>query len=150
MASDKQIQANKQNAKLGGVKTETGKEISKYNALKHGLLAKNALFEGENAKDLESLGKAMRTSLKPQGTLEQILTDRIISSIWRLQRVIVLEKNTGDEYGQLDQDKFIRYEAHIERGLYRALHELQRVQAARDTGTKPNPVAVDLNLTPNE
>lgn len=34
--SQKQIEANQKNAKLGGVKTEEGKAVSKYNALKHG------------------------------------------------------------------------------------------------------------------
>jgi len=45
MTTQQQIEANRQNAKLGGVKTEEGKEISKYNALKHGLLSKEVLLE---------------------------------------------------------------------------------------------------------
>ncbi len=36
--SQKQLEANKANAQKGGVKTEEGKQIVKYNALKHGLL----------------------------------------------------------------------------------------------------------------
>ena len=42
-------------------------------------------------------------------------------------------------------DKISRYEAHLERCLYRALHELQRLQAARD-GLVPPPMAVDVNV----
>ena len=38
--SEKQLQANRENAQKGGVKTPEGKAIVKYNALKHGLLAK--------------------------------------------------------------------------------------------------------------
>jgi hypothetical protein len=45
-----------------------------------------------------------------------------------------------------DLEKISRYEAHIERGIYRALHELQRLQAARD-GFTPAPLAVDVNLS---
>ena len=37
--SKKQLEANKKNAPKGGVKTQEGKAIVKYNALKHGLLA---------------------------------------------------------------------------------------------------------------
>jgi hypothetical protein len=48
--------------------------------------------------------------------------------------------------GSEDLDKIGRYEGHIERCLYRALHELQRLQAARD-GLIPPPLAVDVNLT---
>ena len=37
-----------------------------------------------------------------------------------------------------------RYEAHIERGMYRALHELQRLQAARQGQSVPVPIALDI------
>ncbi len=40
--------------------------------------------------------------------------------------------------------KLSRYEAGIERSLYRALHELQRVQAARQDGQSPPSIAVDV------
>jgi hypothetical protein len=44
--------------------------------------------------------------------------------------------------------KLSRYETAIERSLYRALHELQRLQAARSTegGISP-PVALDVNVS---
>ena len=44
--------------------------------------------------------------------------------------------------------KLSRYETAIERGLYKALHELQRLQAARSTegGISP-PVALDVNVS---
>ena len=40
--------------------------------------------------------------------------------------------------------KLSRYEAAIEGSLYRALHELQRVQAARQDGHPPASIAVDV------
>ncbi|HWS81889.1 MAG TPA: hypothetical protein VN178_12780, partial [Rubrobacter sp.] len=44
--------------------------------------------------------------------------------------------------------KLSRYEAGIERGLYRALHELQRLQAARRAdGDAPPPVAIDVDIS---
>ncbi len=48
MTSEKQIEANKENGKLGGVKTDEGKAVSKYNAIKHGLLSKEVLLEDES------------------------------------------------------------------------------------------------------
>ncbi len=42
--------------------------------------------------------------------------------------------------------KLSRYEAAIERSLYRALHELQRVQAARKDGQSPPSIAVDVTV----
>ena len=42
--------------------------------------------------------------------------------------------------------KLSRYEAGIERALYRALHELQRLQAARQAGGGAPPMAVDVTI----
>ncbi len=42
--------------------------------------------------------------------------------------------------------KLSRYEAAIERSLYRALHEVQRVQAARQDGQPPASIAVDVTV----
>jgi len=41
--SQKQLEANRKNAKKGGIKTAEDKAIAKFNALKHGLLAKEAV-----------------------------------------------------------------------------------------------------------
>ena len=44
--------------------------------------------------------------------------------------------------------KLSRYEAAIERSLYKALHELQRLQAARRAdGDAPPPVAIDVDIS---
>lgn len=43
-------------------------------------------------------------------------------------------------------DKIGRYEAHLERSLYRALHEVQRLQEARSGGGRA-PLALDVDLT---
>jgi hypothetical protein len=44
-------------------------------------------------------------------------------------------------------EKLSRYETTLERSLFKALHELERRQAARDGQTVPLPVAVDVNLS---
>ena len=54
--SDKQLEANRKNAKLGGVKTEEGKEVSRLNALKHGLLSEVILLPEEDEDALLKLG----------------------------------------------------------------------------------------------
>ena len=50
--------------------------------------------------------------------------------------------NNYDTYGKL-----IRYEANIERGIYKALHELQRIQAARAGEKPPAPIVVDVDVS---
>jgi len=181
--SAKQLVANKQNALKGGVKTSKGKAVSRYNAMKHGLLSKEVLIEGEDEKTLRELERNIRVAMQPVGELELLLTDRIIANIWRLRRAMKVERNTmewqknyqdpfdsqavnklsiGIE-GMLNPqksrektmsmianqstEKILRYETTIERGIYKALHELQRIQAAR-VGDKPfAPLAIDLDVS---
>lgn len=170
--SDKQLEANRKNALLGGVKTEEGKAVSRLNALKHGLLSEVILLPEENEKALLELGRRMRTELKPVGELELSLVDRITSNLWRLRRALNAEKemmyedchpkitfslddkdgkNLGEafSYDFANYDtygKFIRYETSIERGLYKALHELQRLQAIRNGQDVPPPAALDVSF----
>mgnify|MGYP000844251764 CR=1 FL=1 len=90
--SQKQIEANRQNAKLGGVKTEEGKVVNKYNALKHGVLSKDVLPKGEDEKSLEELDKHLRAEIKPVKKVEMLFTDRIISNVWHLRRMLGLSE----------------------------------------------------------
>ena len=153
MTTEKQTQANKENAKLGGVKTDEGKAVSKYNALQHGLLSKQVLMNGEDKKLLLELEKRLRNELRPATEIELLLVDRIAANIWRLKRALGFEKyevisKYEEELGlKGDADLFFRYETMLERSIYKALHELQRIQAAR-AGEKPSlPVAVDVDIS---
>lgn len=176
MTTDDQTIANQQNAQLStGPQTPEGREVSKMNALKHGLLSKEVLLEGEDEALLIDFGKRIRDELKPIGELELLLIDKVITYAWRLRRVISVEKammewqrnyfispinfdlDTGPNIQKErkaisnmivnDQtEKLTRYEAAVVRNFYKALHELMRLQANR-RGEKPNlPVAVDVNF----
>lgn len=170
MSSEKQIIANQINGKLGGVKTEEGKTISKYNALKHGLLSEEVLLQGEDETSLIAFGKRLRAELKPETELELLLVDRIITNSWRLKRTIRIEigmikdscssvfggdKSIGEALNSdfMHNDnfgKFTRYETSIERGIFKALHELQRIQAARLGEKPPLPIAIDVDVSNEE
>lgn len=169
--TQKQLEANRENGKKGGVKTPEGKAISRYNALKHGLLSKEVLLSDENEDDLVDLGKKLRAELAPETEFELVLVDRITANIWRLRRVMRIEQEMIDDdrvstdymgnktvkslgsalsYDFANHDtygKLIRYEASIERGIYKALHELQRLQAARNGQNVPPPIVVDLDVS---
>ena len=90
--SQKQIDANRENGKKGGVKTDEGKAVSKYNALKHGILSKQILFDGEDEEELLALEKRLRAELSPATEIELLLVDKIASNIWRLKRALSFEK----------------------------------------------------------
>ncbi|MGB7062819.1 MAG: hypothetical protein WBF13_10780 [Candidatus Zixiibacteriota bacterium] len=167
MASDKQVIANRKNAKKSTGPKNTS--LTRLNALKHGILSQEVLIEGEKKKDLEELGKRLRQQLAPQGELEVILVDRIISSIWRLRRALKVESASmswryesglktwdgrprderqacRDMLTEKDDDKVLRYETTVERQIYRALHELIRLQAARKGEKPPAPIALDVDV----
>lgn len=166
------MENNQQNK--SGPKTPEGKAISKLNALKHGILSQEVLIEGEDNSMLESLIEALMAEFKPVGPIEEVLVDRIISSLWRLRRSVNAEKNTmeyvkndGFVFAGLDGvfdekqgdrsriknmithegvETILRYETTIERSLLKALHELERIQAKRNGKDVPLPSVVDVNV----
>jgi hypothetical protein len=104
MTSDKQVQANRRNArKSTGPKTPEGKAAVQHNALKHGLLSKEVLLPGEDEQALRELGENLRAELQPVGELENLLVDRIVASHWRLRRLGRVEAGifTWQLYGEL-------------------------------------------------
>jgi hypothetical protein len=92
MATVKQINANRQNAKKSpGPRTSEGKAKVALNALKHGLLAKAALLPDEDEAAFRSFADDLLTELKPVGALESLLAEQIINLAWRLQRASLVE-----------------------------------------------------------
>jgi hypothetical protein len=158
MTSDRRIEANRCNAqKSTGPRTPEGKAAVALNGMKHGLLSREALVQGEREADLVDFGKRLRSQLAPVGELELLLADRIVSCGWRLRRLLRVESRFFKEdgapleqaftYGREKMAVLSRYEATIERSLYKALHELQRLQAARPGKTVPLPEAVDVEVS---
>lgn len=88
-----------------GPKTDEGKAVSKYNAIKHGLLTKEVLVDADEVNDLNQLKEAIYEALDPVGPMENLLVDRIISNAWRLRRAIQVETKTMEWY-QNDFDFF--------------------------------------------
>ena len=89
--------------------------------------------------------------------LDEDLLPEILRSITPLTTTITdQEKHQGavskaremDAKREAETFKLSRYEATIERSLYKALHELQRLQAARRAdGGVPPPAAIHLDVT---
>ncbi len=89
MTSERQIEANRQNAmKSTGPRTPEGKAVVALNSMKHGLLCREVLIQGENEADLVGFEKRLRAQLAPVGELELLLADRIVSTAWRLRRAL--------------------------------------------------------------
>jgi hypothetical protein len=84
MTSEKQIEANRENAKLSTGAHDT--EKTKFNAVKHGLCAKKFVLEAER-EEFNNIFKELIEDLNPQGILELRIVERIVSALWDLQRI---------------------------------------------------------------
>ena len=92
MTTQKQIQANRENAKKStGPRTQRGKAHSRFNSRKHGLTAKTLMTVGECAGDFEALRAELVEEYDPQSHLEIELVERLAGILWRLRRVPLFE-----------------------------------------------------------
>jgi len=85
--SEKQIRANRINAKKWGVKTVEGKNTIKKNAIKHGLTS--SMIINKEEKDIfDNIFKVLLEELNPENFLEEMLVERIALNYMKLQRVV--------------------------------------------------------------
>lgn len=84
--------ANRRNAqKSTGPRTEAGKEASSRNALKHGILSKQAISELEDGAAFDALLVQLVGELEPVSVIESALVERIALLLWREMRLAVSE-----------------------------------------------------------
>jgi hypothetical protein len=87
MATEAQVNANRSNAqKSTGPRTEEGKAAVAQNALKHGLMARAAVLQGEEWEEYTCFHENMMQELYPDGLQEEELAERIVGLYWRLRR----------------------------------------------------------------
>src|SRR5438552_1309083 len=92
MATLKQIQANRRNAqKSTGPKTPAGKLTVSQNAVQHGLLTASPVVFPEEQSLFDHLSESVRYEYAPEGVRENLLIERVIDCLWRLQRASRIE-----------------------------------------------------------
>jgi hypothetical protein len=160
VATREQVQANRRNAKKStGPRTQAGKDASKMNAIRHGILARSVVVPNlEAEEEWTEHRRGVIESLAPVGGLEEALAARIAEILWRIRRVGWHERNEvlknyaesapvywfelqdrgeagGRELPGLPQLAAIaRYEAHLQRSLMQTTRELDRLQSKRREG----------------
>lgn len=171
--SKARVAANKENAKHGGVKTERGKAVVRFNARRHGILA--TLLTKYEEKDLEDYLQQFYNHYDPQTHMECVLVERIALCYLRLQRVgkaeaefmqmkldprimrpmmalLELDEVVSEGYKPtlLPDDvehlgkTYLRYEVAIENRMYKAMHELERLQRIRGGENVHAPMVLDV------
>jgi hypothetical protein len=94
--SNRRAKANQKNASLStGPKSEHGKAVVRWNALKHGIFSREILIRKgdgkENKAEYDRLAESFWKDLQPEGEFEEVLVDRIVACCWRLKRVLRYE-----------------------------------------------------------
>src|SRR5262245_45086007 len=101
MATEKQVAANRQNAKNStGPRTEAGKRRSRRNALRHGLTAETVIEVHEDARAYGALQRAVSADYRPRTNFEIELMARLVSLLWRLRRAVAIESGLLNIYAQ--------------------------------------------------
>jgi len=92
MTSFKQSEANRRNAlRSTGPKTEAGKQVSRCNAVRHGLTAETVIGGLEDVEDYKAFEAAIIADYDAQSVVERELVLRLASLLWRLRRATTME-----------------------------------------------------------
>jgi len=87
MATEKQIAANRANAKKStGPRTPEGKARSSLNAVQHGLTARRPVLPNEDRAAFESFARGLRKDLRPAGPVQALLVEEVIDAAWKMRR----------------------------------------------------------------
>jgi hypothetical protein len=92
MTSFGQIEANRRNAlKSTGPKTETGKQRSRRNAVRHDLIAETIVEDVEDPEDYKAFEASVTADYDVLSAVERELVLRLASLLWRLRRATAIE-----------------------------------------------------------
>jgi hypothetical protein len=97
MASEAQVQANRANAqKSTGPRSPAGKATVSANAVTHGLSGRRDVIKGEDQAEFDRQREALLKELRPDGAVESMLAERVVSLSWRLERVGRMQNEVFD------------------------------------------------------
>jgi hypothetical protein len=154
-SSPQRIAANQMNAKKStGPKTSRGKTVSSWNSTRHGLLSRKLpLAHGRSKKQFTRLLRNLQQDLDPVGTLEEILVEKIAQEYWRLGVAACYEADELSQESPFKRssiDRILRYQTTINRQLFQAVNQLERLQRIRKGENVPAPLTLQvLHDTPS-
>ena len=155
---------NRNNArKSTGPRTEAGKQVSRFNALRHGLTGQVVVLPSEDQSAYQRHNQAFLAEYQPKGATEAQLVQFLTDTSWRLNRIASIETNLftlgiseNDHWVNADHPQaqsalamalaFRRnertlanlsiYSQRLQRQFERALAQLRQIQAERRSNEK--------------
>jgi len=140
MTTEKQLAANRENAKLStGPRSEEGKAASSTNALRHGLASRGLIILPGQQPAFDELEAGLRGSLLPAGPLQEFLFRRALTAAWNLHRCEQAEVDSYRIIARPGLDPMVsndhetitrvrRYAREAENSMYKAMRELGKLQ----------------------
>src|SRR5271167_2376966 len=89
-------------------------------------LAQQLNIQPADREEFDGLCAKYQQQINPRGALEQTLFDELLTAVWSLRSVRILEA----EIGMLDPryDRLARHHTRFERTFHRALNQLRTIQ----------------------
>ena len=135
MRTDKQIRASRENAKKStGPCTPKGKANSSKNALKHGLLAEDAVIPGEDPAEFDRHLTSVETTYLPRNYVEQQIVRQIADTMWRIKRLSRIETTVIS--ASIERTRVYQHDYRVERIRQGHEGDLQLLGESMFGGTK--------------
>ena len=149
MSSDRQNEANRENAKSStGPQTEAGKAKSAQNARRHGLSSATIFIPEERAEEFKHTYTAYFDEIRPIGELQITYFEQLIHAIWNLniaRQLLVIALHEMDDRKISNAN---RYLAQYERAFSKAHKAIKEEQTDLALRAIPeNEPIADLPLT---
>jgi hypothetical protein len=151
--SPRKLEANRRNAQRStGPKTPEGKAKSSQNSVTHGIFVKKFLNGAapETVAEIQAVAAGIQEHYQPVGKLEEILVQKIVIETARYHRVLGFEQEFigSPMYVVACLDRMVRYTTSTSRALFRAIEELERIQAARKASESSDTSTIEESATP--
>ena len=141
MATQAQIDANRKNAqKSTGPKSPDGKDVTKFNGLKHGLRAEHVVLPGEDPAAFDAELKGWADDWNPQSQTRAVLVERAASASWRLRRCVRAE---AARLGEVAAGAAARFDARARAFVAEAAADLDTDPVAALARLSNEPAGVD-------
>jgi hypothetical protein len=168
MPTERQIAASRANgAKSRGPKTEEGRRKVAFNAIRHGLTARDVVIANESKENFQELLATYLAELEPVGEIEYGFVEQMVAAKWRIRRAWSIEAAIYDleidrqapgveeefetithasraalAYMEIGKSSgalanLSRHEARLERSYERALNNLRKTQQLRRAEPQP-------------
>ena len=142
VSSLKKAEASRANArKSTGPRTAAGKAISRNNAYRHGMRARNPVAPGEDPAAFEARLAQFRDEFDPRTLIEDCLVQQIADASWRRDRLVGIESALlgQDDIDTVELDRISRWLVRVERSFFKAYTELRRLVQLRNKTEKSTP-----------